>query len=95
MVLIGLKHNKSMRKQRLQHLKALFIHFMQICGPWITHNTLRSSFKMTKILASNIFYHFLFTVSLGNRASKMSETFRLDRKIVFQNTFYTLLIYYN
>ena len=44
---------------------------------------------MTKTLASNIFYHFLFAVSLGNRASKMSEKNRLDRKIGFQNTFYT------
>ena len=53
-------------------------------------NAFRSSFKMTKkILVSNIYYHFLFAVSLGNRASKMSEKFRLDRKIGFQNTFYT------
>ena len=42
-----------------------------------------------KILVSNIFYHFLFAVSLGNCAPKMSEKFRLDRKIGFQNTFYT------
>ena len=52
MVPTWLKHNKIMRKQRFQHLKALFIHFMQFCGPWITHkkwhsNTFRSSFKMT------------------------------------------------
>ena len=33
----GLKIHKIMRKQRFQHLKALFIHFMQLCGPWITH----------------------------------------------------------
>ena len=32
---------------------------------------------------------FLFAVSLGNKASKMSEKFRLDRKIGFQNMFYT------
>ena len=41
---------------------------------------------------SNIFYHFLFAVSLGNMASKMSEKFRLDRKIGFQNMFYTKCI---
>ena len=40
-----------------------------------------------KILVSNIFYHFLFAVSLGNKASKMFEKFRLDRKIGFRNTF--------
>ena len=39
-----------------------------------------------------MFYHFLFAVSLGNWASKMSEKFRLDRKIGFQNTFYTKCI---
>ena len=55
-------------------------------------NTFRSSFKMTKIIVSNIFYHFLFAVSLGNKTSKMSEKFRLDRKIGFQNTFYTKCI---
>ena len=37
-------------------------------------------------------YHFLFAVSLGNWASKMSEKFRLDRKIGFQNTFNTKCI---
>ena len=53
-------------------------------------NAFRSSFKMTKkIIVGNIFYHFLFAVSLGYRASKMSEKFRLNRKIGFQNTFYT------
>ena len=57
-------------------------------------NAFRSSFKMTKkILVSNIFYQFLFAVSLGNRASKMSEKIRLDRKIDFQNTFFTKPIY--
>ena len=88
-----------MREQRFQHLKAICIHFMQFCSPWITHkkwhsNTFRSSFKMKKkILVSNIFYHFLFAVSLGNKTSKMSEKFRLDRKIGFQNTFYTKCIH--
>ena len=43
---------------------------------------------MIKKRVSNIFYHFLFAVSLGNWAPKMSEKFRLDRKIGFQNTFY-------
>ena len=36
-----------------------------------------------------MFYHFLFAVSLGNWVPKMSEKFRLDRKIGFQNRFYT------
>ena len=48
--------------------------------------------KSQKILVSNIFYHFLFAVSLGNWSSKMSEKFRLDRKIGFQKTFYTKCI---
>ena len=53
MVSTGLKHHTIMCKQRLQHLKAFSIHFMQFCGPWSTHkkwhsNALRSSFKMTK-----------------------------------------------
>ena len=47
---------------------------------------------MTKSPFGNIFYHFLFAVSLGNRASKMSVKFRIDRKIGFQNTFYTKCI---
>ena len=37
MVSTGLKHHKIMQKQRFQHLKAIFIHFMHFCGPWITH----------------------------------------------------------
>ena len=36
-VSMGLKQNKFMRKQRLQHRKALFIHFMEFCGQWIRH----------------------------------------------------------
>ena len=88
------RHVKSMR---FQHLKAFFIHFIQFCGPWVTHkkchsNAFWSHFKMIKILVSNIFYHFFFVVSLGNWVSKMSEKFRLDRKIGFQNTFYTKCI---
>ena len=43
-------------------------------------------------MVSNIFYHFLFAVSLGNKASKMSENFRQYRKIGFRNTFYTKCI---
>ena len=35
---------------------------------------------------------FFFAVSLGNKTSKMSKKFRLDRKIGFQNTFYTKCI---
>ena len=45
-----------------------------------------------KILVCNIFYHFLFAVSLNNKVSKMSEKFRLDRKIGFRNMFYTKCI---
>ena len=48
--------------------------------------------KCQKILFRNIFYHFLFAVSLGNRAAKMSFKFRLDLIIGFQNTFYTKCI---
>ena len=45
-----------------------------------------------KILVSNIFYHFFFAVSLGNWAPMMSEKIRLDRKVGFQNKFYTKCI---
>ena len=45
--------------------------------------------KLHKIRVSNIFYLFHFDVSLGNRASKMSEKFRLDRKIGIHNMIYT------
>ena len=48
--------------------------------------------KWQKILVSNIFYHFLFAVPLGNKASKMSEKIRLDREIGFRNTFWTKCI---
>ena len=53
MVSTGLKHHTIMWKQRFQHLKSFFIHFMQFSGPWITlkkwhSNAFRSSFKMTK-----------------------------------------------
>ena len=48
--------------------------------------------KWQNILVSNIFYHFLFAVSLGNWASKMSEKFGLDHKSGFQNMFYTKCI---
>ena len=95
MVSTGLKHHRIMRKQRFQHLKALFIHFMQFYGPWITHkkwhsNTFRASFKMTKkSLLVTFSTTFFFAVSLGNKASKMSEKFRLDSKIGFRNAFYT------
>ena len=53
---------------------------------------LGQALKWQKILVGNIFYHFLFAVSLGNKASKVSEKFRLDRKIGFRNTFYTKCI---
>ena len=68
MVSTGLKHHKIMRKQRFQHLKALFIHFMQFCGPCIIHKNdipihSEQALNDKKILVSNIFYHFLFAVS--------------------------------
>ena len=53
-VLTWLKHHTIIWKQGFQHLKAFFIHFIQFCGPWITHkkwhsSACRSSYKMTKI----------------------------------------------
>ena len=47
---------------------------------------------MTKIPVSNIFYHFHFAVHLAKGLEKKSEKLRLDRKIGFQNTFYTKCI---
>ena len=93
----GIKTPYNHVKQRFQHLKAFFIHFMQFCGPWITHKNdipkhLGQVLKLQNILVSNIFYHFLLALSLGNWASKMFEKFGLDRKIGFHNTFYTKCI---
>ena len=48
--------------------------------------------KWQIILVSNIFYHFLLPFHLAIWASKVSEKFRLDRKIGFLNTFYTKFI---
>ena len=76
-------------------------HFSFISGSSVVHGShtkndipihLGQVLKWQNILVSNIFYHFLFAVSLGNKASKMSEKFRLDRKISFQNMFYTKCI---
>ena len=36
-VLTEFKHHETMRKQRYQHLKALFIHFMHLCGTCLVH----------------------------------------------------------
>ena len=55
-------------------------------------NTFRSSFKMTKKMLVTFSITF-FAVSLGNKASKMSEKFKLDRKIGFRHTFYTKCIH--
>ena len=76
-----------MWKERLQHLKALDHHFIQFCGPWVTHKNdipihVGQVLKSNKNNITNIFYHFLFTVSLGNWALKMFEKFRLYRKLV-------------
>ena len=71
MVSTGFKHHTIKWKQRFQHIKALFIHFMQFCGPWITHKNdipvhLGQPLKWQKILVSNIFYLFCrFTWQLG------------------------------
>ena len=76
-------------------------HFSFISGSSVVHGShtkndipihLDQVLKWQKILVSNIFYHFLFAVSLGNKASKNSEKFRLDRKIGFQNMFHTKCI---
>ena len=89
MVSTGLKHHTIMWKQRFQHLKAFFDHFMQFCSPWITFKkwhsvAFRSSVKMTKkSLLATFSIIFLFAASLGNWASKMSEKFRQDCKIGF------------
>ena len=48
--------------------------------------------KCQKILVSNIFYNFIFAASVGDWVSKMSKNFRRDRKIGFQNTFFTKCI---
>ena len=62
---------------------------MQFCGQWITHK-IGIQIHLGQVLkfVGNISYHFLFAVSFGNKASKMSGKFMLDRKICFQNTFY-------
>ena len=71
----GLKHHTIMWKQRFQHLKAFFIHFIQFYGPWITHkkwhsNASRSSFKMTKkpllVTFSTIFFLW-FHLAIGRQ----------------------------
>ena len=85
-------------KTEISASKTFFIHFMQFCGPWITHKKMTFQCILVKfqndknILVSNIFYHFLFAVSLGNWAPKKSKKFRLDRKLDFQNMFYAKCI---
>ena len=49
-------------------------------------------FFLKKILVSNIFNLFLVPFHLAIWTSKVSEKFRMDRKIGFQNTFYTKCI---
>ena len=70
---------------------------MQFFGPWITHKNdipihLDQVLNDKKSLLVSFSTIFLFVVSLGNKASKMSEKFRLDRKIGFQNMSYTKCI---
>ena len=97
MVSTGLKRHKIMQKQRFQHLKTFsFISFSSVAHGSHTKNDIPihsgQALKWQKILVNNIFYHFLFAVSLGNKASKMSEKIKLDRKIDFRNTFCTKCI---
>ena len=94
MVLTGLKHHKSMQKTKISASKSTYHSFHAVL--WSMDRAhkkdipihLGQVLKRQKILVSNILYHCLLAVSLGNRASKMSEKFRLDRKNGFQNTFY-------
>ena len=75
MVLTGLKHHKTMQKQRFQLLQALFIHFIQFCGPydhtqkWHS-NEFRSSFNLTKksllVTFSSTFF-LLFQLAIGRQ----------------------------
>ena len=88
-VSMGLKHHETMQKQRYQHLKALLFHFMQFCGPCFRHkkwhsSTIRLSFKITQnSMSFNICFHFLSAVSLGSRASKISEKFTTTTTIQY------------
>ena len=66
---------------------------MQFCGPHVGYKNdipiwLGQVLKWHKIPVSNIFYHFLSADQLDSKASKMSENFRLDCKIDFQNMFH-------
>ena len=85
-------------KTEISASKSIFHSFHAVL--WSMDHTQKMTFQCIsikfqndkKILAGNIIYHFLFAVSLGKWALKMSEKFRLDRKIGFQNTLYTKCI---
>ena len=85
-------------KTEISASKSIFHSFHAVL--WSMDHTQKMTFQCIqvkfqndkKILVSNIFYHFLFAISLGNWAPKMSEKFGLNRKNGFQNTFYTKCI---
>ena len=76
MVSMELKHHTIIWKHRFQHLKAFFDHFMQFCGPWITHkiwhsNAFRSNFKMTKktlLVTFSIIFFLPFHLAIGHQS---------------------------
>ena len=94
----GIKTRYNHVKTEISAYKSIFHSFHAVL--WSMDHTQKTIFQCIKvkfqndkkILVSNIFYHFLFAVSLGNWAPKMSEKFGLTRKIDFQNTFYTKCI---
>ena len=94
----GIKTPYNHVKTEISASKSIFHSFHAVL--WSMDHTQKMTFQCIwvkfqndkKILVSNIFYHFLFAISLGNWAPKMSEKFGLNRKIGFQNTFYTKCI---
>ena len=94
----GIKTPYNHVKTEISASKSIFLFIL--CSSVVHGSHTKMTFQCIKVkfqndksfLVSNIFYHFLFAVSLGNWAPKMSEKFRLDRKIDFQNTFYTKCI---
>ena len=94
----GIKTPYNHVKTEILASKSIFHSFQAVL--WSMDHTQKMTFQCIevkfqndqKILVGYIFYHFLFAVSLGEWALKMSKTFRLDRKVGFQNTFYTKCI---
>ena len=85
----GLKLHKILRKQRFQHLKAISIHFMQFCGPWITHKNgnpihlgqVLNDKKSLLVTFSTIFI-LLFHLAIGRQRCQKNLGYIV-------NTFYT------